>query len=48
MAKQNLNDLKEESVRILGALNDISKLIAQNADKLSKATGDSAATFKVS
>ena len=48
MAKQNLNDLKEESIGILGTLNDISKLIAQNADKLSKATGDSASTFKES
>jgi len=49
MAKQNnFNNLKEESVGILSTLNDISKLIAQNADKLSKATGDSAATFKES
>jgi uncharacterized phage infection (PIP) family protein YhgE len=48
MAKQNLNNLKEESVGILSTLNDISKLIAQNADKLSKATGDSASTFRES
>jgi hypothetical protein len=48
MAKQNLNDLREESVGILSTLNDISKLIAQNADKLSKATGDSATTFRES
>jgi hypothetical protein len=48
MANPNLNDLREESVGILSTLNDISKLIAQNADKLSKATGDSAATFRES
>ncbi len=48
MAKQNLDNLKEESVGILGTLNDISKLITQNATKLSKVTGDSASTFKES
>jgi hypothetical protein len=48
MAKQNFDNLKEESVGILSTLNDISKLIAQNADKLSKVTGDSASTFKES
>jgi len=46
--KQNFDNLKEESVGVLNTLNDISKLIAQNADKLSKATGDSASTFKES
>ncbi len=48
MAKQNFDNLKEESVGVLNTLNDISKLIAQNADKLSKVTGDSASTFKES
>jgi hypothetical protein len=46
--KQNFDNLKEESVGILSTLNDISKLIAQNANRLSKATGDSASTFKES
>jgi hypothetical protein len=48
MAKQNLDNLKEESVGILSTLNDISKLITQNADKLAKATGDNANTFRES
>ncbi len=48
MAKQNFDNLKEESVGILSTLNDISKLIAQNADKLAKATGENASTFKES
>jgi len=46
--KQNFDNLKEESVGILSTLNDISKLIAQNANKLSQVTGDSASTFKES
>ena len=44
----DLDTLKKDSQSIFENLNDISKLITDSAKELSKATGDSAASYKSS
>lgn len=45
-SQETLHNFGQEAISVLGSINDISKLISENASKLQKVTGDSAKTFK--